>query len=420
MADGVEGFDLGLRLKALVRKGCGVGPLALLGAIGLVHEGRLYGLLDWPAAIAARSVTGAVPVTALLVPNIVVLVFEVAIVLAVGVAVGFHLADGPHELAVDVDVSFALVVSACLATKAKEPRAGSVVARFILIPTGKVNRIGTGNVEDVLVVPHIKVVDVQSLLVGKQAGCRVERAIIHVNGNVMLTRGVIGIDIDDFATGIKGAGVKRHGRRAVRPDGVIAIRGVERRVPELGTLIAPVERLAVDDATIDDGLVRANEAKIVRRAGAHRHVLERNGSGAVKGIVAVVLGAKIIGVGNLRTDVPCGLVRAQTLKGKVLALGVTHGAHAVEGIVALAELDGVAALRIGGSVGKFIVGFTGAGVSDARLGSQRRGGAHAQGADHAEQHGGDAAAQRPHGPMAVIRFHKVLHSTSFPVLRCHG
>ena len=88
VADGVEGFGLGLRLKALVRKGCGVGPFALLGAIGLVHEGRLYGLLDRPTAVAALGVTGAIPAVILLLPNVVVLVNEVVLVLPVGVVVG--------------------------------------------------------------------------------------------------------------------------------------------------------------------------------------------------------------------------------------------------------------------------------------------------------------------------------------------
>ena len=88
MADGVEGFGLGLRLKALVRKGCGVDPLALLGAIGLVHEGRLYGLFDRPSAVATLGVAGAIPAVILLLPNVVVLVNEVVLVLTVGVVVG--------------------------------------------------------------------------------------------------------------------------------------------------------------------------------------------------------------------------------------------------------------------------------------------------------------------------------------------
>ena len=264
------------------------------------------------------------------------------------------LADGPYELVGDIDVGAAGVV-ARIAAKAKELRAGSVVARSR-------DGIIASKVESVLKVTHIRVVDVQRLPFKERI--RVERAIIHVDGDMMLARAEIGKDIDYFATGIKGAGVKRHGRRAVRPDGVIAIRGVERRVPELGGRITPVERLAINNAAVDHGFVGTNEAKIVRGAGAHRHVLERNGTGTVKGIVTVVLGAKIIGVGNLRTDVPCGLVRAQALERKILALGVTHGAHAVEGIVALAELDGVAGLRIGGSVGKFSVGFTGAGIGN--------------------------------------------------------
>ena len=175
----------------------------------------------------------------------------------------------------------------------------------------------------------------------------------------MAARAVIGVDVDNLAAGVEGAAIKRHGRRAVRPDGVVAVWGVEGRVLELGGLVAPVERLAVDNAAVNNGVVSTDEAKIVSRAGAHRHVLERNGTGTVKGIVTVVLGAKIIGVGNLRADVPCGLVRAQTFKGKVLTLGVTLGVHLVKGVVALAELDGVTALRLGGGGDKIIVGYTG-------------------------------------------------------------
>ena len=88
VADGVEGFGLGLRLKALVRKGCGVGPLALLGAISLVHEGGLHGLGNLVAAIAALGVAGAIPAVSLLLPNVVVQVNEVVLVLTVGVVVG--------------------------------------------------------------------------------------------------------------------------------------------------------------------------------------------------------------------------------------------------------------------------------------------------------------------------------------------
>ena len=270
---------------------------------------------------------------------------------------GEHLATGPHELAVNVAIGAAGVVGACLATKAKELRAGGVVA------LGS-DRVVTGEVENVLIGTHIRVVDVQRLLKHAQERLRIELAIFHVDDDVMMAGAVIGVDVNHLAAGVKSAAVKRHDRRAVRPKSVIATRGVERRVSELGTLIAPVERLTVNDTIVNNGLIGTNEAKIVHRAGTQRHVLERNGAGAVKGIVAVVLGAIVCRIGHERADVPSGLVRTQALKGEVLALGVTLGVHLVKGVVALAELDGVAALRIGGSVGKFIVGFTGAGIGN--------------------------------------------------------
>lgn len=153
--------------------------------------------------------------------------------------------------------------------QSQELRAGGVVARC----RGR----AVGDVEDVLVVPHIRVVDVQSLLVGIPAAFRVERAIIHVNGNVLLAGTVIGVDVDDLTGCVEGAVVERHGRRAVRPDGVVAVRGIERRIVELGGLVAPVERLAVNDAVVKHGLVGANEAEVVGTAGTHRQVLEGDG-----------------------------------------------------------------------------------------------------------------------------------------------
>lgn len=132
--------------------------------------------------------------------------------LAVGVAVGFLLAFerlaffGPHESAVNLDIGTAGVV-ARLATKAKELRAGGPVARSH-------DGIIASNVEDELVVPHKRVVDIQRLLVF--VAIRVERAIIHVNGDVL--RAGFSVDVDDLTGCVKGAGVKRHDRRAVGPQ----------------------------------------------------------------------------------------------------------------------------------------------------------------------------------------------------------
>ena len=121
MADGVEGFGHGLRLKALVLKGCGVGPLALLGAIGLVHEGRLYGLLDRPTAVAALGVAGAIPVPAFLRPDTIFLVYEIILILTVSVGMGLHCAQSPHQLVVEVHIRVTRVVSR-FATKTKQLR----------------------------------------------------------------------------------------------------------------------------------------------------------------------------------------------------------------------------------------------------------------------------------------------------------
>ena len=191
---------------------------------------------------------------------------------------------------------------------------------------------------------------------GKQAGCRVERAVVHIDDDIVLAGTVIGVDVDDLTVRVKGAVVKRHGLGAVGPQGIASINGVERSVVELSGGVTPVARLADDDAVVNDGLVGTNEAKKVLVAGAHRHVLERNGAGAVKGIVAVVLGTIVCRIGHERTDVPCGLVRTQTLKGKVLALGVALGAHLVERIVTLGEQDRLTAFGISGSGGKILVG----------------------------------------------------------------
>ena len=223
----------------------------------------------------------------------------------------------------------------------------------------------------------------------------------------MLACAEIGVDLDHRAAGVKRAVVKRHGRRTVCPDGVVVFRSVERRVLKLGARVAPVAGLVVDDAAVDDGLICADETKIVvilGFSGTQRHVLKRYGAGAVEGIVAVVLGAEMLRIGHRRADVPCGLVRTQALERKILALGVTRGAHAVKGVVALAELDGVAALRLFGSGGKIVVDFTGAGIGN-RAGctvcESRRCNA------HRDERNGKQRCDRTRG-----RFQKRLHAES--------
>ena len=167
----------------------------------------------------------------------------------------------------------------------------------------------------------------------------------------------VGIDFDNFSAGIKGASIKCHDRRAVRPDGVIEARSVERRILEHRGLIAPVERLTIKNTVFEHGIVDANEAKVVHIGRKHLHVLEGNGARSVKRIVTVVLGTVVLRIGNLGTNAPRCLIGTGTHERKILVLGVALGAHLVERIVTLGEQDGLTAFGISGSGGKILVGL---------------------------------------------------------------
>ena len=73
------------------------------------------------------------------------------------------------------------------------------------------------------------------------------------------------------------------------------------------------------------------------------------------------------GIRHERTNIPRGLVSTKTLKSQVLALGVALGVDLIQRIVALAELDGVPALRLGSS--RCQIGVR---CSRARIGDVRR------------------------------------------------
>ena len=302
MAKRIEVVGPCLGREALVLEVGSVDSLAVLGAAGLGRKLSFHGFLERPVAVAALGVASAVPAIGLLLPYVVVLIDEVVLMLAIGIIVGKHLAARVHEFTVDGHVAAPGVV-ARLAAETEQLSARGFVAfgRDCII---------SGEVYDVLVVAHIRVVDVQRLLVKAQKSLRIERAIAHVHGDVVFARAGIGVDIDDLAARVERAAIERHNRRAVGPNRIVAVRGVKRRVRECGALVTPVEGFAVDDATVDHGFVGANEAEIVGAAGTKRHVLERHGTGAVKGVVAIVLSAEIGGIGHLCTDVPACLIGA--------------------------------------------------------------------------------------------------------------
>ena len=321
VAEGGDFLGLGPGLEARMTKGGGVGPRALLGAGCLVLGSCLYGLLNLPAAIAALGVASAIPAIGLLLPNIVVLVFEFITALAVGVAVVEHLAAGPHFRAVNGYIGAAGVVTFLLATKAKELRTGGIVALCL----GR----AICDVEDVLEVPHVGVIDVQRLLIEAPERFRVELAVVHVDGDVVLACAKISVDVDSLAGTIEGAAIERHGRRTICPDGVVATGRIERRVLEHCSLVSPKARMAVDDATVDNGVVRIAEAKVVVAARIQCHVLKRNGIRILEGVVAVILCTLFTWVRNLGTNLPRGLVGAGAHKREFLTRGVAIGGHIV-------------------------------------------------------------------------------------------
>ncbi len=115
---------------------------------------------------------------------------------------------------------------------------------------------------------------------------------------------------------------------------------------------------------VNDSLIGADEAKVVCVAGTQRHLLERYSAGAIEGIVAVVLGAKVGGIGHECADVPCGFIGSLAHKGEVLASGGACGTHVIECVVALAEHKGVSTGRLLGGSGDVCVDDTGPLIGD--------------------------------------------------------
>lgn len=160
----------------------------------------------------------------------------------------------------------------------------------------------------------------------------------------MLAGTVIGVDVDDLAACVKSAVIERHGRRAVRPECVIETRRIERRILEHSGLIAPVERLAFNDAVIDNGVVDADETKVVRLIGVQRHIPERNGLGPVKRIIAVVFRSKVIGIGELSANAPSRGICAGTDKSEALTNSETALVFYIGSVFARAKINGVAVI----------------------------------------------------------------------------
>lgn len=200
---------------------------------------------------------------------------------------------------------------------------------------------------------------------------RVERAAVHIDDDIVLAGTEIGVDVDDLTGCVKGAAVERHDRRAVRPEGIVAIRGVERRVLEHSGLIAPVERLAFNDAVIDNGVVDADETKVVRLIGVQRHVFECNGLGSVKRIIAVVFRSKVFGFGEFSANAP-SRVFAGADKSEALAISELALVFYISSVITRTELNGVVVICLFNSDSQVVIRLVLGGVCN-RAGSNRSG-----------------------------------------------
>ena len=151
----------------------------------------------------------------------------------------------------------------------------------------------------------------------------------------------IRVNIDHFSVRIEGAVIKCHDRGAIRPECIIRAWCIEGRIVKLCTGIAPIVCLAVDDAVFYHCIVNTDEAQIIYRAGAKRHIFEGNCFGTIKAVIAVILCAELARVRHLITDIPGRFVRPQPHKGQVFSLGRTDTADTVQRVIAFAQGDGI-------------------------------------------------------------------------------
>ena len=263
------------------------------------------------------------------------------VVLTIGVAVGQLFTGGENKFAIQLYIGTSAIAGS-FAAETKYLRAGD------LIPGG--GNIGICNVQDVLVLAHVGIVDVQSGFVKRSSGGKISiyRAVVEIDGYIIFPGTKVGIYIDDFTFSIKSAAIKCHNRRAVCPKGIVACPTSGRRIKggifERGTRIAPVEGFTVDCAVVDNGIVCTDKAQIVNRTRAESHIFKSNGASTIKTIVTVILSAIISRVRNWGTDVPRGDIHTRTHKSQVFALCGFLTVNAIKGIVAFAQIKRVTAL----------------------------------------------------------------------------
>ena len=206
----------------------------------------------------------------------------------------------PDRHVIDVDNCVSFIIGGCFSTIAKQSRASIV----IYVHAG--NLVISGNIENILVAAHVAIVDVQHRL---QAGSSiVDSAILKVDRDILLSSAIVRIDIDNLTGRIKCASVEGHCGRTVCPKRIITARAIKGGVLKCCRSIAPVESLSVNYAIFYNGIICADEAKIIRVSGLECHVLKRNCSCAVKAVISVILRSEISRIRHFCANIPARTV----------------------------------------------------------------------------------------------------------------
>ena len=133
---------------------------------------------------------------------------------AVMVCLGInHFAILPNGSVTEVYNGFAFIIVVGFTAIAKQTRAGCFICNY------PVYNIVAGNIDDIRIIPHIAVIDVQHRF--QRPNGIIDCTTVEIYYDVILSCTKIGVDIDDFASGIKRAVIESHHGRAVCPDGVI-------------------------------------------------------------------------------------------------------------------------------------------------------------------------------------------------------
>ena len=163
------------------------------------------------------------------------------------VVVNCPLAIFPNFHTVNVNFCFASVIFYFpFPAEAKQAGTGEIICAH----AG--NTIIPCDVQDILIVAHIAVIDVQHRF--QTVPGIGDRAIPKVDGNIIFPGAEICIDVNNFSRCPEFAVIKRHRRRRIGPNSVVSRRADKRGVRKRRGGIAPVEGLTFDGTIFDNSI----------------------------------------------------------------------------------------------------------------------------------------------------------------------